>query len=103
MSSGSICVGASSVAEVRLEEGKGEESSYCRDMLRERFKAFAVEKPKKYYAVARGRVPGIYMSWAETKPLVSRFRRSKYESFETREEAENWLIRNKQTQCSVKY
>lgn len=48
-------------------------------MLRERLKMLAMEKPKRYYAVARGRALRIYMSWAETKPLVSRFRGSKFD------------------------
>lgn len=83
-------VKASSVSEVRLEEG--DEDSYCKDMLREQLKDFAMEKPQ-YYAVAPGRAPGIYMSWAETEPLVSGFRGSRNESFWNREEAGKWLLR----------
>ncbi|XP_015111552.1 ribonuclease H1 [Diachasma alloeum] len=30
-------------------------------------------KPKAYYAVAKGRVPGIYDNWADTKEQVSKF------------------------------
>lgn len=81
------------VAEVALEEGEVGNERYANELLRERLRALAVQKPKRYYAVARGRAPGIYLSWPETEPLVSRFRGSKFESFATREEAESWLMR----------
>lgn len=61
----------SNVLEVRLEEGDAEDDTFTRDMLWERWKAFAMEKPRRYYTIARGRAPGIYMSWAEIEPLVS--------------------------------
>lgn len=44
-----------SIPKTRLDEGDVEEDCYGRNMLRERMKALAMEKPKRYYVVARGR------------------------------------------------
>ncbi len=46
---------------------------------------------KKYYAVKKGRQPGIYNTWDEAKNQVHGFPNSEYQSFKTREEAENYL------------
>ena len=46
---------------------------------------------KKYYAVAKGRKVGIFNTWDEVKDLVDGFPNSKYESFETLEEAQKYL------------
>lgn len=40
-----------------------------------------------FYAVAKGRVPGVYTTWAEAKAQVDGFKFPKYRKFETREEA----------------
>lgn len=42
----------------------------------------------KYYAVANGKKPGIYLSWEECKELVWGKSGAKYKSFDTQEEAE---------------
>lgn len=84
---------SSEVAEVRLEEGQGVSDLYTSEALRERMRILATQKPQRYYAVARGRAPGIYTSWTETEPHVNRFSGSKFESFGTREAAEAWLLR----------
>ena len=49
--------------------------------------------PKKYYAIATGRVPGIYTSWAEAKAQIDGFPRARFKGFASREEAEGWLRR----------
>ncbi len=43
--------------------------------------------PEKYYAVKKGRTPGVYQSWAECKAMVDGFPGAVYKSFKTREEA----------------
>lgn len=43
---------------------------------------------EKYYAVKVGKIPGIYRSWQECKPLVDGFPGAVYKSFRTKEEAE---------------
>lgn len=43
--------------------------------------------PGKYYAVKKGRRPGVYQSWAECKAMVDGFPGAVYKSFKTREEA----------------
>jgi viroplasmin and RNaseH domain-containing protein len=43
--------------------------------------------PEKYYAVKKGRKPGVYQSWAECKAMVDGFPGAVYKSFKTREEA----------------
>lgn len=44
-----------------------------------------------FYAVAKGRSPGIYSTWAEAKKQVDGFKFPKYRKFETREEAEAFI------------
>lgn len=45
----------------------------------------------KYYAVKKGRVPGIYISWDETKKQINGFSGAVYKSFASKREAENFL------------
>lgn len=45
-----------------------------------------------FYAVAAGRIPGIYMTWAECSTQVNDgFKGAKYKKFSTRQEAENFI------------
>lgn len=46
--------------------------------------------PSKFYAVAVGRVPGIYTNWPDAQTQVMGFEGAKFKSFQTREEAEMW-------------
>ena len=46
---------------------------------------------KKYYAVRRGKMPGIYTSWEACKTQVHGFSSAEYKSFSTREEAEAYM------------
>ena len=46
---------------------------------------------KKFYAVRKGRNPGIYTSWDECKALVTGFPGAEYKGFGTREEAESFM------------
>ncbi len=51
-------------------------------------------KPKKYYAVAQGRTPGIYTTWfgpGGAEEQISGFTGARYKGFSTRREAEQWL------------
>ena len=54
--------------------------------------------PGKYYAVKKGRKPGVYQSWAECKAMVDGFPGAVYKSFKTREEA---LLREKHFKTGV--
>lgn len=45
----------------------------------------------KFYAVRRGRKPGIYHSWEQCKSMVDGYAGAVYKSFKTIEEAENFL------------
>src|SRR5579862_3309488 len=45
----------------------------------------------KYYAVVKGRVPGIYRTWKETESMVSKFPGAIYKSFSTETEAQNFI------------
>ncbi|OAD62800.1 Ribonuclease H1 [Eufriesea mexicana] len=47
--------------------------------------------PSAYYAVARGRKPGIYKTWDECKLQVDHFTGAKYKKFHIQEEAENFI------------
>lgn len=49
----------------------------------------------KYYAVVRGRKPGIYHSWEECNAQVHQFPNEQYKSFSTYQEAELFMEENK--------
>ena len=46
---------------------------------------------KKFYAVRRGRVPGIYTAWDECRRQVTGFKGAEYKGFETRADAEAFM------------
>ena len=46
---------------------------------------------KKYYAVRKGRVPGIYNTWDECKEQVTEFSGAEYKSYKLLEDAENFM------------
>ncbi len=46
---------------------------------------------KKYYAIAKGRKPGIYENWPEAQTQVMGFAGAIYKGFASRQEAEVWL------------
>lgn len=46
---------------------------------------------KKYYAVAKGKMPGIYLTWDACKEQVEHFSGAVYKSFLTIEEAEQFI------------
>lgn len=45
----------------------------------------------KYYAVRKGKVPGIYTDWEKCKQNVGGFKGAEYKSFKTKEEAEKYM------------
>lgn len=45
----------------------------------------------KFYAVRKGKTPGIYRTWDECKALVSGFAGAEYKSFSTLQEAEQFM------------
>ncbi len=47
--------------------------------------------PKKFYAVASGRIPGIYTNWPDAQAQIKGFPRARFKGFAGREEAEDWL------------
>ena len=49
----------------------------------------------KYYAVAVGRKPGIYDTWAECQAQTDGFSNAKFKSFKTKDEAQKYLKGNK--------
>ncbi|KAL7482776.1 hypothetical protein ACHAW6_008444 [Cyclotella cf. meneghiniana] len=51
-------------------------------------------KSRKVYAVAKGRVPGIYNTWAQCEAQVKGYQGARYKSFPTREEAETFIMSN---------
>lgn len=46
---------------------------------------------KKYYAVAKGKTPGIYFTWEDCKAQVQQFSGAVYKSFSTIAEAEEFI------------
>ena len=46
---------------------------------------------QKYYAVRKGKKPGIYLTWPECKKQVDGFANARYKSFTSRAEAEKFL------------
>ena len=48
-------------------------------------------KAKKFYAVRKGLIPGIYTSWGECQQNINGFSGAEYKGFSTREEAEAFI------------
>ena len=48
----------------------------------------------KYYAVKKGKVPGIYLNWNDCKAMVDGYPGAVYKSFKTIEEAEKFIVTN---------
>ena len=48
---------------------------------------------KKYYAVAKGKTPGIYLTWNDCKTQVDGFSGAVYKGFATVQEAEEFVVR----------
>lgn len=46
---------------------------------------------KRWYAVGKGKNPGIYECWEEAEPSVLGYRGNKHKSFRLIEEAEHWM------------
>ena len=55
---------------------------------------------QKYYAVRKGKKPGIYRTWPETQRQVSGFSGAQYKSFTTQAEAEAFMNGQSTTQRS---
>lgn len=47
--------------------------------------------PKKFYAVAKGRKPGIYDNWPEAKSQIDGFAGAVYKGFTSKKDAEEWM------------
>lgn len=45
----------------------------------------------KYYAVKKGKVPGIYLNWNDCKAMVDGYPGAVYKSFKAIEEAEKFI------------
>lgn len=49
----------------------------------------------KYYVVVRGKVPGIYRTWAETQAMISGYSGAVHKSFKTEKEAQEFYTKSK--------
>ena len=49
---------------------------------------------KKYYAVREGKVPGIYETWAECEEQVKGYSGAEFKSFQNREDAKDYILRD---------
>lgn len=58
--------------------------------------------PKKYYAIASGRKPGIYDNWPAAQAQVTGYPGAKFKGFPTREEAEVWMKKPTYSQAAIK-
>lgn len=47
---------------------------------------------KNFYAIRKGKHPGIYTSWEECKANIGNWKKAAFKGFETREEAERFMI-----------
>lgn len=57
---------------------------------------------KKYYAVKKGRTPGIYMTWDDCKKMVDGFPNAIYKSFKNLEEANEFIGSGKENNIDFK-
>lgn len=62
---------------------------------------------KNYYAVKKGRIPGIYKTWDECKEQVSGFSGAEYKGFQFLEDAQNYLCDSSKlhdsNSCAIAY
>ena len=56
---------------------------------------------QKYYAVRKGRTPGIYKSWEECKAQVHGFKEAAYKSFPSLKEAEAFMENRESAPAAV--
>jgi hypothetical protein len=56
---------------------------------------------RKYYAVFRGRTPGIYRTWAEAEREVKGFAHAKHQAFNTMNEVKEWWRAKTEEQSQV--
>lgn len=56
---------------------------------------------KKYYAVAKGIEPGIYITWSMAEKQIKGFKGAKFKGFDTEEQAQEYMEKN--TQKTVAY
>lgn len=54
-----------------------------------------------YYAVAYGKIPGIYTSWNKAKIQIDGFKGAKYKKFLSKENAKIFIINNPNKQLSI--
>ncbi|KKK12449.1 RNase H domain protein [Aspergillus ochraceoroseus] len=54
-------------------------------------------EPTRFYAVQRGRTPGVYTNWAHAQEQIKGFARPRYKKFSTREEAEEFVRLGRET------
>lgn len=57
-------------------------------------------KKNKFYAVRKGRKPGIYQTWPECQEQVKGYKGAQYKSFKTEEEAKEYINDNESGQQS---
>ena len=55
---------------------------------------------KKFYAVKKGRTPGIYLSWDDCKKMVDGYSGAVYKSFLTLQEAEAFIGNDKKNRVT---
>jgi ribonuclease HI len=48
-------------------------------------------EPTKFYAIARGRAPGVYTDWSKAQEQIKGFQRPRFKRFATRAEAEEFV------------
>ena len=58
------------------------------------------KKGIKYYAVRKGRIPGIYMNWNECQKQINKFSSPEFNSFNSLSEAEKYMKNNVQINIS---
>lgn len=51
---------------------------------------------KRFYVVLKGRRCGIFQTWEETEQYVKGYKGAIYKGFKTLEEAQDWIVENKQ-------
>jgi ribonuclease HI len=56
-----------------------------------------------YYAVKRGKKPGVYTSWEDTQKQVHCFNKPIFKRFETIQEAQDFVGINQKTQSIINF
>jgi hypothetical protein len=84
-----------SSSETKDPPKKGKSRSTKQNHAQKNLPTTTPDKKKWYYAVARGRKPGVYTDWVDAEQQVNGYSGALYKKFRTRSEAQKWVDKHR--------